>query len=194
MALARSLRRAGVALLLVSALVASGCGKSKTSAIPSGGSASGSAPASSTPTTTTPPVAKGPSRVPPGAGEKTLGKKPKIGKPSGAPPAALKIRDIVKGKGAVAKSGKTVSVQYVGIAYSNGQQFDASWDHGKPFDFTLGAGMVIPGWDKGVPGMKVGGRRQLIIPAPLAYGANGQPPTIGPNETLVFDIDLLKVK
>jgi len=123
-----------------------------------------------------------------------LGKKPAIGRPSGTPPAALKSRDIVKGSGAEAKTGKTVSVQYVGIAYSTGKQFDASWDRHKPFDFKLGAGMVIPGWDKGVVGMKVGGRRQLIIPPDLAYGASGQPPAIGPNETLVFDIDLLKVK
>jgi len=176
--------------VVVAALIASGCGgKAHTSAIPSGGGA-----ASSTPTTTAPQAPKGPSRVPPAPGEAKLGKKPPIGRPTGTPPTSLKIRDIVKGKGPVAKTGKTVSVQYVGIAYSTAKQFDASWDRHQPFQFKLGAGMVIPGWDKGVVGMKVGGRRQLVIPASLAYGANGQPPTIGPNETLVFDIDLLKVK
>jgi peptidylprolyl isomerase len=182
--------RACAPVLLVAAVLATtGCGgKSKTSAIPAGG------PATTTSTSTTPTAPKGPSRVPPAPGEKKLGKKPAIGRPTGTPPSSLKSRDIVKGKGAVAKTGKTVSVQYVGISYSTGQQFDASWDHHKPFEFKLGAGMVIPGWDKGVVGMKVGGRRQLIIPPDLAYGANGQPPTIAPNETLVFDIDLMKVK
>jgi len=182
--------RLGAAALLVAAVLATaGCGgKSKTSEIPAGG------PAPTGASTSTTPVPKGPSRVPPAAGEKKLGKKPPIGRPSGTPPSSLKVRDIVKGNGAVAKTGKTVSVQYVGIAYSTGKQFDASWDRRKPFEFKLGAGMVIPGWDKGVVGMKVGGRRQLIIPPALAYGASGQPPAIGPNETLVFDIDLLKVK
>jgi len=183
--------RLGVTALLVAGSVATpGCGgKSKTSEIPAGGPATTGAS-----TSTTPAAPKGPSRVPPAPGEKKLGRKPAIGRPSGTPPAALKSRDIVKGSGAEAKTGKTVSVQYVGIAYSTGKQFDASWDRHKPFDFKLGAGMVIPGWDKGVVGMKVGGRRQLIIPPDLAYGASGQPPAIGPNETLVFDIDLLKVK
>ena len=102
-------------------------------------------------------------------------------------------RDIVKGKGAVAKECKTVTMQYVGIAYSTGKEFDASWGR-EPFKFRLGAGMVIPGWDQGIPGMRVGGRRQLVIPPDLAYGAQGQPPSICPNETLVFDVDLLKVK
>jgi peptidylprolyl isomerase len=87
-----------------------------------------------------------------------------------------------------------VSVQYVGVNFSNGQQFDASWDSGQPFEFPLGGGSVIPGWDQGVEGMKVGGRRELIIPPDLGYGAQGQPPDIPPNETLVFVIDLLDVK
>jgi peptidylprolyl isomerase len=181
--------RAGGAVLLAVAVLTTGCGgNSKTSAIPAGGSSSTAAPTSTTPT-----APKGPSRVPPAPGETKLGKKPPIGRPTGTPPTSLKIRDIVKGKGAAAKTGKTVSVQYVGIAYSTGKQFDASWDRHQPFQFKLGGGMVIPGWDKGVVGMKVGGRRQLIIPPNLAYGASGQGP-IGPNETLVFDIDLLKVK
>jgi len=122
-----------------------------------------------------------------------MGKKPPIGRPSGNPPTTLQSRDIVKGKGKEANNRDQVSVQYVGISWSNGKQFDASWDRGQPFEFQLGAGMVIPGWDQGVVGMKEGGRRQLIIPPDLAYGPAGQGP-IGPNETLVFDIDLLKVK
>lgn len=117
--------------------------------------------------------------------------KPAIPKPSGAPPTTLYSRDIVKGKGRKAKAGDNVTVQYVGISYSTGQQFDASWDSGQPFKFQLGAQMVIPGWDQGVPGMRVGGRRMLVIPPDLAYGANGQGP-IGPNETLIFVIDLKK--
>ena len=87
-----------------------------------------------------------------------------------------------------------MQVQYVGISFKNGRQFDASWDRGEPFAFQLGAGQVIPGWDQGVEGMKVGGRRQLVIPPDLAYGKQGSPPAIGPNETLVFVIDLLGVQ
>jgi peptidylprolyl isomerase len=99
----------------------------------------------------------------------------------------------VKGTGETARAGQQVTVQYVGVSFLNGRQFDASWDRGEPFQFELGAGSVIPGWDQGVVGMKVGGRRQLVIPPDLAYGPQGSPPTIGPNETLVFVIDLLSV-
>lgn len=120
--------------------------------------------------------------------------KPKVTVPSGPPPKKLEIRDIEEGSGAVAKAGATVSVQYVGVNYKNGEEFDASWDRGEPFPFQLGAGMVIPGWDQGVEGMKVGGRRELIIPPELAYGELGSPPAIGPNETLIFVIDLLAVE
>jgi peptidylprolyl isomerase len=120
--------------------------------------------------------------------------KPTITKPPGAKPKTLVKKDIQVGSGATAEKGKEVAVQYVGVSYSNGRQFDASWDRGQPFTFTLGQGSVIPGWEQGVEGMKVGGRRQLIIPPKLAYGPQGQPPTIGPNETLIFVIDLLSVK
>lgn len=121
-----------------------------------------------------------------------LKKKPKIPKPKGTPPKGLVVKDIVVGKGAVAKSGSAITVKYVGVSYSNGKQFDASWDRGQDFPFTLGQGSVIPGWDQGVVGMKVGGRRELVIPPALAYGAQGSPPTIAPNATLVFVIDLVK--
>ena len=113
--------------------------------------------------------------------------------PKGAPPKKLEIKEIEEGTGAEAKAGDEVTVQYVGVNYKNGKEFDASWDRGEPFSFQLGAGMVIPGWDKGVEGMKVGGRRELIIPPELAYGPEGSPPAIGPNETLIFVIDLLEV-
>jgi peptidylprolyl isomerase len=177
-----------VAVVFLVALLAAGCGgKSKSSSVTS---STTSAPASTSSSTS----ASKPGKVPKAPGEDKLGSKPKIGKPTGDPPSTLQKRDIVKGNGDEAKPGAKVTVQYVGIAWSTGKQFDASWDRGQPFKFQLGAGMVIPGWDEGVAGMKVGGRRQLIIPPDMAYGPQGQPPDIGPNETLVFDIDLLKVK
>ena len=121
--------------------------------------------------------------------------KPVIPKPKGPPPGGLQVRDVLQGGGKAAESGDTISVQYVGVSWSSGQQFDSSWDRGKkPFKFELGGGMVIPGWDQGLVGMKQGGRRQLVIPPNLAYGPQGQPPAIGPNETLVFVVDLQKVK
>jgi peptidylprolyl isomerase len=125
-----------------------------------------------------------------GGAEKT---KPTVTVPEGAPPKKLEVRDIEEGTGAEAKAGDEVAVQYVGVNYKTGKEFDASWDRGEPFTFQLGAGMVIPGWDQGVEGMKVGGRRELIIPPELAYGPEGSPPAIGPNETLIFVIDLLEV-
>jgi peptidylprolyl isomerase len=123
-----------------------------------------------------------------------LGKKPEVAKPAGTPPAELQKTDIVKGKGKTAKTGDTVSVQYVGNSWSTGTQFDASWDRGQePFEFPLGAGQVISGWDQGVAGMKEGGRRLLVIPPDLAYGAQSPSPEIAPNETLIFVVDLKKV-
>jgi peptidylprolyl isomerase len=121
-------------------------------------------------------------------------KKPKVTVPTGAPPKKLVIKDLKKGTGATAKKGDDVSMNYVGVAYSTGKEFDNSYDRGQPFDFTLGQGAVIAGWDNGIVGMKVGGRRELIIPPGQAYGAQGQPPTIKPNETLVFIVDLLAIK
>jgi peptidylprolyl isomerase len=120
--------------------------------------------------------------------------KPEVSVPSGDPPTGLESIDIVEGDGATADTGDEVKVQYVGVDYSTGEQFDASWDNGQPFTFTLGGGQVIPGWDQGVTGMKVGGRRELTIPPDLAYGAQGSPPAIGPDATLIFVIDLLDVK
>lgn len=125
-----------------------------------------------------------------GAAEKT---KPEVTVPKGAPPKELEVKDLEEGTGPEAKAGDEVTVQYVGVNYKGGDEFDASWGRGEPFTFQLGAGMVIPGWDQGVEGMKVGGRRELIIPPELAYGPEGSPPAIGPSETLIFVIDLLEV-
>lgn len=120
--------------------------------------------------------------------------KPDVAKPKGEPPAELQTTDIVRGKGEAAQPGDTVSVQYVGNSWSTGAQFDASWDRGgEPFEFPVGAGQVIPGWDQGIPGMKPGGRRLLVIPPDLAYGAQSPSPDIAPNETLIFVVDLEKV-
>jgi peptidylprolyl isomerase len=119
--------------------------------------------------------------------------KPKVTVPSGASPKQLEMTDLIEGTGDEAKSGDKVTVQYVGVGYDSGKEFDASWNRGEPFSFTLGASEVIPGWDQGVEGMKVGGQRELVIPPELAYGETGAPPAIGPNETLVFVIDLLEV-
>jgi peptidylprolyl isomerase len=123
-------------------------------------------------------------------GEKT---KPKVTVPKGAPPQKLEIKEIEEGSGAEAKSGDEVTVQYVGVNYKNGKEFDSSWSRNEPLPLTLGAGRVIPGWEQGIEGMKVGGRRELVIPPELAYGETGYPPSIAPNETLVFVIDLLEV-
>jgi FKBP-type peptidyl-prolyl cis-trans isomerase len=133
-------------------------------------------------------------KVQPTAGERDLNKKPQIPKSSGPPPKDLKAEDLIVGNGPAAKDGDQLSVQYVGVLYDNNKQFDSSWDKGRqPFQFTLGQGGVIQGWDQGLVGMKVGGRRKLTIPPDLAYGAQGQPPSIPPNSTLVFEIDLKKI-
>ena len=120
-------------------------------------------------------------------------RKPEVTIPDENPPAELVADDEVVGDGAEATSGSTVSVHYVGVSWSTGQQFDASWDRGDTFKFKLGAGQVISGWEQGIPGMKVGGRRKLTIPPALAYGSQGAGGVIGPNETLVFMVDLISV-
>jgi peptidylprolyl isomerase len=122
-----------------------------------------------------------------------LSKEPKVTPPTGPAPTKLETKELIAGTGAEAKNGDTVTVNYVGVLYKTGKVFNASWEAKQPFTFTLGKGQVIPGWDQGIPGMKVGGRRELIIPAALAYGAKGSPPSIPGNETLVFVVDLLGV-
>jgi len=151
------------------------------------------------PTTTapaTPKVAKA-KKVKPTPGEADINTKPKVPKGTGSPPSDLIKQDLIVGTGKRAKAGDTVGVQYVGVLFDNGKEFDASWSGNKPgrqFEFPLGGGQVIQGWDQGVVGMKVGGRRELIIPAELAYGVQGYPPDIPSNAALIFDIDLEKVR
>lgn len=132
-------------------------------------------------------------KVEPSPGEGDIKKKPKIPKQTGEPPKELVAQDLIVGKGPAAKTGDKVSVQYVGVLFSNGKEFDSSWKRGQPFEVTLGQGAVIQGWDKGLVGIREGGRRRLIIPSDLAYGAQGSPPTIPANAALVFDIDAEKI-
>jgi peptidylprolyl isomerase len=119
--------------------------------------------------------------------------RPQIDKPEGDIPFDLGIEDLVVGDGDEATKGTKVTVHYVGVAFSTGEEFDASWNRGQPFVFKLGAGQVIPGWDAGVEGMKVGGRRKLTIPSAMGYGARGAGGVIKPHEPLVFVVDLLSV-
>jgi peptidylprolyl isomerase len=118
--------------------------------------------------------------------------KPTVEIPEGEPPTQLLVEDIVVGNGTEVRAGANVDVHYVGVAWSTGTQFDASWDRGSTFSFPLGAGHVIAGWDQGVAGMKVGGRRRLTIPPDLGYGSRGAGGVIKPNETLVFVVDLVR--
>ncbi len=120
--------------------------------------------------------------------------KPEIDFPGGEPPADLEVHDEVVGDGPEAAAGQTVSAHYVGVAFSTGEQFDASWDRGQPLDFRLGVGQVIKGWDDGIAGMRVGGRRRLTIPPHLAYGDRGAGSAIAPGETLIFVVDLVAAR
>jgi peptidylprolyl isomerase len=117
--------------------------------------------------------------------------KPEVDFPDGDPPATLEVTDIWQGDGKEATPGDEVRVHYVGVAYSTGEEFDASWNRGEPLEFRLGAGQVIAGWDQGVQGMRVGGRRKLVIPPDLAYGNRGAGNAIAPGETLIFICDLV---
>ena len=120
--------------------------------------------------------------------------KPTVEVPDGPPPDTLQINDIVEGDGPEATPGATLTVQYVGVNYSDGKQFGASWDNGQPSTFQLGSGQVIRGWDQGIAGMKVGGRRKLTIPPHLGYGDRGAGGAIAPGETLIFVVDLVDVR
>jgi peptidylprolyl isomerase len=153
---------------------------------PSAGSTTAAAttPAPTTPTTTTTASVKPPPQ---------LAKEPVVTVPSGPPPNHLVVKDLIKGTGKAAASGSTITVNYVGVLYKGGKQFDASWNHHQTFTTPLSNGQVIPGWVQGIPGMKVGGRRELIIPPALGYGSSGSGSTIPPNSTLVFVVDLLSV-
>ena len=182
----RSRLGAVAAALTVAALLA-GCGSSSSggSSITVGNESNNGSVAS---TATTPPSGNGQT---PTSGP--LSKQPTVTPPKGAAPTSLVTKDLITGTGRAAKSGDNVTVNYVGVLYSNGKEFDASWKRNQPFSFPLGQGQVIPGWDQGVAGMKVGGRRELIIPAKLAYGAQSQP-GIPPNSPLVFVVDMLGIQ
>lgn len=117
--------------------------------------------------------------------------KPEIDFPGDNPPAELILEDIWEGDGAIAEPGDMIKAHYVGIAWSTGEEFDASWNRGEPLQFQVGVGQVIQGWDQGLLGMKVGGRRKITIPPELGYGAQGAGSAIGPNETLIFVVDLV---
>jgi peptidylprolyl isomerase len=120
--------------------------------------------------------------------------KPEIDFPDGPPPTVLEVIDLAEGDGAEATAGSTVVAHYVGVAYSSGEEFDASYNRGEPLSFRLGVGQVISGWDQGIAGMKVGGRRRLVIPPHLAYGDRGAGSVIKPGETLIFVVDLVGVR
>ena len=119
--------------------------------------------------------------------------KPEVDFPEGEAPTDLVVEDLIEGDGAQAGAGDVISAHYVGVSFSTGEQFDASWDRGAPLQFQLGIGQVIAGWDQGMQGMRVGGRRKLTIPAHLAYGDQGAGGVIGPGETLIFVVDLVEV-
>lgn len=184
--------RPAVALAtLGTAILIAGCGSSGSSSSIGVGNentsdsalatATSSTPASTTPTTAT---VKTPTT---GA----LSKEPTVAPATGPAPSKLVTKEIITGTGPEAKAGQQVTVNYVGVLYKGGKVFDASWKRNETFPFALGKGQVIPGWDQGIIGMKVGGRRELIIPAELAYGAKGSPPAIPPNAALIFVVDLL---
>ena len=179
--------------VLAAALLGAGCGDDDNSGSATTDTTTTETQATQPTTTPAQPEAPKARKVQPTAGEADPDRKPKVPRGKGDPPTELVVQDLIVGKGARAKGGDTVSVQYVGVLFENGKQFDASWDGNRPgqaFQFPLGGGQVIPGWDQGVVGMREGGRRKLIIPPELAYGAQGFPPDIPPNAALIFDIDL----
>ena len=178
------MRRLILLSLAALALVATGCGTDDTT------SASGDDAAPAAAETTAPAETTEQAEV---TKDPRMAKKPQIEQPTGKAPKTLKKKDLIVGTGATAQAGNTVSVQYVGVLYENAKQFDASWDRNEPFEFGLGQGQVIPGWDEGVAGMKVGGRRQLTIPPDLAYGAQRAGADIPPNATLIFVVDLEEI-
>ena len=180
------------ALLLATGLAACGSSSKAPGVVqaPSAGATEAAVTATSTTSssTSTPATPTATTPKPPSP----LSKKPVVTVPSGPPPKNLVVKDLIKGTGATASSGSTITVNYVGVLYKGGKEFDSSWKTGQTFaPFKLGQGAVIPGWDKGLVGMKVGGRRELIIPPSLAYGKAGSPPTIPANSTLIFVVDLL---
>jgi peptidylprolyl isomerase len=188
------LRFLALPVLCAAALLGAGCGDDES------GSATTEAATTETQPTQPPAPAQGEApkaeKVKPTAGEADIDRKPDVPKGEGDPPSELVVQDLIVGKGKRARAGATVSVRYVGVLFEDGKEFDASWrsetGKGQTFQFPLGGGQVIPGWDQGIVGMREGGRRKLIIPSELAYGAQGFPPDIPPDAALIFDVDLVK--
>jgi FKBP-type peptidyl-prolyl cis-trans isomerase len=178
--------------IAVAAVGLAACGSSKApgvQAAPAGGATVAAVTAASTTASTTPSTTSTTAVKPP----PQLANKPVVVIPKGPAPRTLIVKDVIKGTGKTATVGSTVTVNYVGALYKGGKEFDSSWKRNQPFTTALSAGSVIDGWVKGVAGMKVGGRRELIIPPALGYGKAGSPPTIPANATLVFVVDLLAV-
>ncbi len=188
-----NLRKSTTAVLAVAALGFAGCGDDDEDE----SAATTEAPAATQ--EAAPPAAEAPEQptedfdVEPIASEisEDLDSKPQVPMPEGAPPADLVSEDIVEGEGEPLRAGDTANVMYVGVSFATGQEFDSSWEGGQPVPFPIGQMAVIPGFDEGLVGMRPGGRRLLVIPPELGYGAQGAPPAIGPNETLIFVVDLI---
>jgi peptidylprolyl isomerase len=175
------------------ALLAAGCG-SDSSSTSSGSAESSTAPQGEETSTAAKEESPAESKAAAKTGEEEAKRKtkPKVAVPNGPPPEELVIEDLEEGSGPEAKPGDEVTVQYVGVNYKTGKEFDASWDRGEPFTFKLGEGLVVEGWEKGIPGMKPGGRRELIIPPELGYGY-ARTEGIPPGSTLIFVVDLISV-
>ena len=177
---------------LGAAVLIAGCGSSGSSSTIGVGNENTADNALATSTSTTPTTSTSPATArvkTPASGP--LSKEPTVTPPSGPAPTKLVTKELIVGTGPEAKAGDSVTVNYVGVLYKGGKVFDASWKRNETFPFVLGKSQVIPGWEQGIVGMKVGGRRELIIPSDLAYGAKGSPPTIPPNSALIFVVDLL---
>jgi|SRR5581483_3875849 len=183
-------RFALTALMLVLSAALAACGSSRAPGIePAPGAGSTAVAAAPTTSTTTTSSSTSSQIKPPSQ----LATKPTVTPPSGAAPKNLVTKDLIKGTGKTATQGSTITVNYVGVLFKGGKEFDSSWKRNQEFTTALSSGNVIDGWVKGIAGMKVGGRRELIIPPNLGYGKTGSPPTIPPNATLVFVVDLLGV-
>ncbi|MGN6556775.1 MAG: FKBP-type peptidyl-prolyl cis-trans isomerase [Solirubrobacterales bacterium] len=184
--------RSMLIILACLALVAAGCGSSSSSTT-SAGSENPTTAKAGEETAAAAEESVSPAATKQAEAEAKKKTKPKVVPPKGPKPKSLVVKDLEVGTGPEAKSGDELTVQYVGVGYESGTQFDSSWDRHEPFTFTLGEGKLIKGWEEGLEGMKVGGRRELITPSDYAYGSEGSG-NIAPNATLVFVIDLLKVK
>jgi len=186
-------RRAALPSLaaLATAALLAGCGSGGSGTIKVGNENKADEALAKAPATSSTPTPKPPATTATTPTSGPLSKEPSATPPSGAPPTAVVVKDLIKGTGPEAKLGKSITVNYVGALFHGGKVFDASWKRGQPATFPLEQGKLIAGWTQAIPGMKVGGRRELVIPAALAYGAKGSPPSIPPNAPLVFVIDLL---